>query len=1330
MQRRSFLSGVAGVGAASGLGVLGTDAVRARAATIDPLAFDSTASLLDAEQDPLTDASLVPIWAESTASNTDTDGNDDAVTYPDDTQVPLVAVDDRSAGGAGAVVGIGCPLVPNDTNFEWGNEEFLLNLLDAVVGGGTVLWDAGHGQFYQLESDGNGGSGPGFEQFEAYVADEGYVLESTADVTGDVDAKDADAVVVTSPADAFSDAEASALADFVADGGVLLLLSQSDYSNFDQTANMNALAAATDAPFRFNDDQVLDETSNTGADFVPKTANFNTGDFAAYFDNRDGIDEANELDPSATYTVDVVDVADGDTVDVQFDDGRVETIRVLGIDTAEKKGAGQYERPEEWEGLADRVGLTSAQFGTTCSLLNASGDRLTDDTIVAVWAEESATNDDADGNDDAVDYGEHGDIPLLAIDDRAVGVGSMLVDDDTLEYNADRENEELLLNVWDAELGGAGTVLWDETHNEYNGLGGFTTFADYATENGYTVDVTTDVAADLPDADAIVIPSTSESYTDAELDALSSFVASGGVVFLHDRADYNDYDATSDLNAVADAVDAGFRFNDDQVVDEAHNTGAPFRPTTSRFNPDFDVFRPREGVGADLVVGGDGDPVEFLSFGEGAAPLLNEDGEPLTDAGPVAVWAESTAVVEDGDGNGDAVTYPADADIPVVALDDAKPGSVVGFGAPLVADGFDGAADNEEFVLNVWKTVVGDGGTVRWDESHDQYYSLDRFSGFAGYAADNGFSIEAGSSIPSDTTDADALVVTSPSAFSDDELAALSSFVDDGGAVFLHDQDDYKDFDQTQNVNAIADALDVAFRFDDAQILDDDNNAGAPFAPTTTNLHTASYPSFFEARAGVDDEGEDFWDAQYPYLAYHAELATEFAIESLAGETVDISFDPVGSTFNDGVKDPFGRVLAYIEYDDGSGSRDALYNEQLVEEGYARAYASSLSRHDEFQEAEDAARAADRGIWTNSNPQLTPVVRNDPVDAVYVPKATVVETTRGRLNGPYAPIRAGDSSSAPGSPLVGIDPGRNLAVVGGLMLDESYEADEGFDEDTSDYGNFPFLANVMDGLSDRQSGRVLVEGGHGQFNASAGLSAEDVAYFQRYLEGFDIDLAGVNDVTSDALADARGLLVTTPLASFSDAELAAMHDFAAHGGAVVLMASATASDAERAFLNDVANAFGSPLRVSNTPVTDAASNLAGDETLPVTDSFGPDPWGLRDPFVADGSMGCGRVSTTDTVTGSLDGWYDKDTYVYSTDLSDPCQVEITLDGPSDVDFDLYVTRSGRRPSYGNYDAASRSDAATESIVLEGLTDTDEIGILVDAYAGDGDYTLTVTETGA
>ena len=193
--------------------------------TISDIAFDSTSSLLDANGDPLTDEALIPIWAETTAYNADEDGNGDAVDYPDGTDIPLVAVD-------GAVVGFGAMLVTDDAEFTYGNEEFVLNVWDAEVGGGTVLWDEGHNQYYDLSQ---------FSQFESYAEDRGYTVEATTDLESDL--ADADAVVVTSPSDAFSDAEKDALSSFVDDDGAVFLHDQSDYNDFDETDNLNDVAS-------------------------------------------------------------------------------------------------------------------------------------------------------------------------------------------------------------------------------------------------------------------------------------------------------------------------------------------------------------------------------------------------------------------------------------------------------------------------------------------------------------------------------------------------------------------------------------------------------------------------------------------------------------------------------------------------------------------------------------------------------------------------------------------------------------------------------------------------------------------------------------------------------------------------------------------------------------------------------------------------------------------------------------------------------------------------------------------------------------------------------
>lgn len=1194
MERRPLLkslgiaAGIAGIGSSS-------SKVAAQSETIDPIGFDSTASLLNASQNPLTDSSIIAVQAESTATNVDEDGNSDVTPYPAGTDIPLVAID-------GQVAGLGTPLVPNDIDFGFGTEEFYLNLLDELVEGGRVLWDEGHSQFYNTGEVSTFISyAEGESQFQSETREFSYTVEATTDIQADLGG--ADAVVITTPSTAFSDAEITALTNFIGDGGVVILHTQSDFSNFDETANINSLAAGLGVNFRFNDGQVLDEESNAGADFVPITTNFNQNQFPGLFENRPGIDESTSLDPTEQYTVTVSDIADGDTVDVDFVN-RVQTeeIRVLGIDTPESASAASAERPTEWEGLADRVGLTSLQFGSSSSLLNAARDPL-EGSDVAVFAEPSATSTDADGNGDAIQYPDDASIPLAAIDGGVAGFGAPLVNDGALAAVSDLDNEEFLLNVWDALLGGGSTVRWDESHGQFYDLSKFSTFQSYAQSNGYTIEAGTTIPADTTAVDGIVITTPSDTFSDSELSDLSSFVEAGGAVLLHDQSDNNGFDATANLNDIATALDLSFRFNDDQVEDAQNNTGELFRPTTTQFVTSNELFREREGVDSELVIPADGSVVTRLAFSEGTGGLVTSAGDPLTDTSLIPVSSEPSATNEDSDGRSDATNYPDGESIPLVGID----GRVIGIGSPFVTDdtlNSTGGADNEEFLLNLWDSKLGGSGTVRWDEGHSQFYDLSKFSTFETYAEENGYTVESGTAIPGDTSSVSGLVVTSPSdAFSDAELSTLSSFVTDGGIVFLFDQSDNNDFDETANLNQIASKLDIGFNFDDSQVFDTENNTGDDFRPVTENLNTQEF-SLFAARPGVDDTTSGgFFENEFPYLSYWGKRASEFAVDELEGKTVDISFDPDGSTFNDGVRDPFGRVLAFIEYDaDNSGSRDTSYNRRVIENGLARSYGSSFSRLEEFLEAEQTARDTGAGMWRQSNPTRTPTIRNSQFEEVYLPKAEQVTSQAGALDPTRVALRSPDSAAPSQVPLAALDQETNVVTIGGLLIDEAYEQAEGFETNTSDFGNFPFVGNLIAELSEKE-GPVLIAGGQGQFNTGDGLSIEDVAYFQQYLEGLDVNLEGINDLTASRLTTARALVLSTPLVGLTDAELTALSAFTDSGGAVILLSSADASESSRARLNTVATELGTDLQFTGQAVTDNTANLANDETVTITQNF-------------------------------------------------------------------------------------------------------------------------------
>ncbi len=104
--------------------------------------------------------------------------------------------------------------------------------------------------------------------------------------------------------------------------------------------------------------------------------------------------------------------------------------------------------------------------------------------------------------------------------------------------------------------------------------------------------------------------------------------------------------------------------------------------------------------------------------------------------------------------------------------------------------------------------------------------------------------------------------------------------------------------------------------------------------------------------------------------------------------------------------------------------------------------------------------------------------------------------------------------------------------------------------------------------------------------------------------------------------------------------------------------------------------------------------------------------------------GCGEATTT-THSGTLSE--DVDRYTYSAAGADNCTVTVTLSGPSDADFDLYVAVDGRRVTPDDYDRKSTETGSAERIVLEEsvVRDASEISILVHPYRGTGEYTLTI-----
>lgn len=634
--------------------------------------------------------------------------------------------------------------------------------------------------------------------------------------------------------------------------------------------------------------------------------------------------------------------------------------------------------------------------------------------------------------------------------------------------------------------------------------------------------------------------------------------------------------------------------------------------------------------------------------------LLNDAGEPLTDDSLVSVYAHDSATAEDSDGDGDATSYGSD---PLALV--ATAGSVVAIGCPFLTDDSDFSYGNEEFMLNVWDEVFG-GGTILWDEGHEQYYHLGRFGTFESYAESNGYTVEATTDMEGDLDGAAGIVITTPTGgLSDSELSALSTFVSNGGGVILHSQSDYRNFDATDNSNEILAELGAGIRFNDAQIMDAEHGPGPEYVLTTDQFNT-EFP-YFTSREGIGSgprfditetyeatvesiaDGDTFtasveggteeirvlgvdttetaanaqyempheWpgladedsgaelDEAYSYLAAWAEESTNFARSEIGGETVTLSFDQ-----NEGLTDPFGRLLAYVTYDkNGSGSRDTLYAREVLRTGHGRTYHSGTRRHDEFLQTELAARESNTGIWAESDLSASSEYRNRPVESVFVPNpAPVISEASETMADGRAVVRAPESTSQPGAPLLAIDREARLVAVGGLMISDSYQPGSEFAGDATQFENFTLLTNVLAALSDREGG-VLVAGGKGQFDANGSLTAEATSFYQRHLEGGDMALEGINDLSSGLLDRARAVIITPHTQIYQPEELDALRAFREAGGAVVLMGSGAADSTPLANLNNVAALLDSDLRIGRDGLTDPESNLADDERMIVTDRF-------------------------------------------------------------------------------------------------------------------------------
>ncbi|HEY3315045.1 MAG TPA: bifunctional UDP-sugar hydrolase/5'-nucleotidase [Bacillota bacterium] len=243
---------------------------------VTKLNFYNSSSLLAAAGDgaltKLTDQADILVWGESTAYQYERSATPPKnFTKVDAGQpIPLAAL---QSVGSGKVVGVGAIIVANGYRASYQNPQWFTNLLDLLTGRstGAVLIDEGHGQYYDNTR---------FTQVKDFLSERGYTVGYTGKNTALTADKlvGVDALVITTPGTvgAYTPAELAVLNAYMAGGGNVVLMSQTDYGNNSNPTEMNTISAGLGSAIRFNSDEVRDNTNKDGSsNYSPTTTQFN-----------------------------------------------------------------------------------------------------------------------------------------------------------------------------------------------------------------------------------------------------------------------------------------------------------------------------------------------------------------------------------------------------------------------------------------------------------------------------------------------------------------------------------------------------------------------------------------------------------------------------------------------------------------------------------------------------------------------------------------------------------------------------------------------------------------------------------------------------------------------------------------------------------------------------------------------------------------------------------------------------------------------------------------------------------------------------------------------